>query len=170
MFQICQKTIIIADISPLILMITIIHTLKVKVMSLSHVQLFCDPMDCSLPGSSVHGIFQARVLEWLVISFSRGSSQPRDRTLLSCIAGRCFTIWATRETCSHFDITQTRVVSHTNFIYELSTAFKDFQTSRRDGLKESLWGREQSCLISSHISWSLINCPQGLILPLDCLS
>ena len=38
----------------------------------------CDPMDCSLPGSSVHGIFQAIVLEWIVISFSRGSSQPRD--------------------------------------------------------------------------------------------
>ena len=92
MFQICQRTVIIADISPLILMINIIHTLKVKVMSLSHVQIFCDPMDCSLPGYSVHGIFQARVLEWLAISFSRGSSQPRDRTLLSCIAGRCFTI------------------------------------------------------------------------------
>ena len=39
---------------------------------------FCDPMDCSLPGSSIHGIFQARVLEWVAISFSRGSSQPRD--------------------------------------------------------------------------------------------
>ena len=47
-------------------------------------------MDCSLPGSSVHGIFQARVLEWVAISFSRGSSQPRDRTRVSCIAGRCF--------------------------------------------------------------------------------
>ena len=38
----------------------------------------CDPMDCSLPGSSVHGIFQARVLEWVTVSFYRGSSQPRD--------------------------------------------------------------------------------------------
>ena len=38
----------------------------------------CDPMDCSLPGSSIHGIFQARILEWVAISFSRGSSQPRD--------------------------------------------------------------------------------------------
>ena len=57
----------------------------------------CDPVDCSLPGSSVHGIFQARVLEWIAISFSRGSSQPRDRTQVSCIAGRRFTIWATRE-------------------------------------------------------------------------
>ena len=52
----------------------------------------CNPMDCSLPGSSVHGIFQARILEWVAISFSRGSSQPRDQTPVSCIAGRRFTI------------------------------------------------------------------------------
>ena len=56
----------------------------------------CNPMDCSLPGSSVHGIFQARVLEWVAISFSRGSSWPRDWTRISCIAGRRFTVWATR--------------------------------------------------------------------------
>ena len=43
--------------------------------------VLCDPMDCSPPGSSVHGILQARILEWGAISFSRGSSQPRDRTL-----------------------------------------------------------------------------------------
>ena len=57
----------------------------------------CDPMDCSLPGSSIHRIFQAKVLEWVAISFSRGSSWPRDWTQVSCIAGRRFTIWATRE-------------------------------------------------------------------------
>ena len=57
----------------------------------------CNPMDCSLPGFSVHGIFQARVLEWDAISFSRGSSQPRDQTLVSCIASRRFTVWAMRE-------------------------------------------------------------------------
>ena len=68
-----------------------------EVKSLSHVMTLCDPMDCSLPGSSVHGIFQARVLEWVATSFSRGSSRPRDRTWVSRIAGRCFTIWATRE-------------------------------------------------------------------------
>ena len=51
----------------------------------------CDPMDDSLPGSVVHGIFQARILEWAVIPFSRGSSQPRDGTHISCIAGRFFT-------------------------------------------------------------------------------
>ena len=51
-----------------------------------------DPMDCSLPGSSVHGIFQARVLEWVAISFSRGSSRRRDRTRVSCIPGRHFSL------------------------------------------------------------------------------
>ena len=51
----------------------------------------CDPMDCSPPGSSVHGILQAKILEWVAISFSRRSSQPRDWTLVSCIAGRSFT-------------------------------------------------------------------------------
>jgi len=55
---------------------------------------FCDPMDCSLPGFSVHGIFQARVLEWVAISFSKGSSQAGDWTRVSNIAGRCFTLWA----------------------------------------------------------------------------
>ena len=54
----------------------------------------CDPMDCSLSGSSVHGIFQARVLEWIAISFSRVSSWPRNWTQVSPIAGRLFTIWA----------------------------------------------------------------------------
>ena len=54
----------------------------------------CNPMDCSPPGSSVHGILQARILEWIAIPFSRGSSGPRDQILVSCIAGRFFTIWA----------------------------------------------------------------------------
>ena len=57
----------------------------------------CDPMDCSRPGSSVHEIFQAKILEWVAISFSRGSSQLRDRTRVFCTAGRFFTDWATRE-------------------------------------------------------------------------
>ena len=60
-------------------------------------QTLCDPMDCSLQGSSIHGTFQARVLEWVAISFSRGSSWPRDRAQVSRIVGRCFTLWATRE-------------------------------------------------------------------------
>ena len=64
--------------------------------SLSRVRL-CDAMDCKLQGSSVHEIFQARVLEWVAISFSRGSSRPRDQTQVSCVVGRRFNIWATRE-------------------------------------------------------------------------
>ena len=57
----------------------------------------CDPVDCSPPGYPVHGILQARTLEWVAIPFSVGYSQLRDQTQVSCIAGRCFTIWATRE-------------------------------------------------------------------------
>ena len=55
----------------------------------------CSPLECSLPGSFVHGILQARILEWVTIPFSRGSSLCRDRSL--CTAGRFFTVWATRE-------------------------------------------------------------------------
>ena len=57
----------------------------------------CDPIDCSLPGSSDHGIFQAIVPEWVAISFFRWSSQPRARTWVSRIVDRRSTVWATRE-------------------------------------------------------------------------
>ena len=57
----------------------------------------CDPMDCSLPGFSIHGILQTRIQEWVASLSSRGSSQPRDWTQVSHIAGRFFTVWATRE-------------------------------------------------------------------------
>ena len=59
-------------------------------------QTLLDPMDCSLPGSSVHGVLQARILEWVATPFSSGSSGPGDQTQVSLIAGRFFTIWATR--------------------------------------------------------------------------
>ena len=52
----------------------------------------CHPMDCSPPGSSVHGVLQAKILGWVAIPFSRGSSQPWDHTWVSCTAGRFFTI------------------------------------------------------------------------------
>ena len=70
---------------------------KVKLTVVQSCLTLCDPMDCSPPGSSVHGISQARILEWVAISFSRGSTWPRDQTFISCIAGRFFTVWATRE-------------------------------------------------------------------------
>ena len=61
---------------------------KVEVLVAQLCLTLCDPMDCSLPGSSVHGILQARILEWVAISFSRGSSPPRDWTQVSRIASR----------------------------------------------------------------------------------
>ena len=57
----------------------------------------CDPVDCSSPDSSVHGILQTRTLEWVAIPFSRGSSRPRNQTQISCIAGRFFTVWANKQ-------------------------------------------------------------------------
>ena len=60
---------------------------------------FCKPMVCSPPGSSVHGILQVRILEWVAISFSRGPSQPRDQTQVSWIADGFFIDWATKEVC-----------------------------------------------------------------------
>ena len=65
--------------------------------SLQSCPTLCDPRDGSPPGSPVPGILQARILEWVAISFSRGSSWSRDRTQVSRIGGRCFNLWATRE-------------------------------------------------------------------------
>ena len=64
------------------------NTLRCACVHAKSLQLcltLCDAMDCSLPGSSVHGILQARMLEWIAVPFSRGSSQPRDRTSFSCL-------------------------------------------------------------------------------------
>ena len=71
--------------------------MKVKVLAAQAYLPPCGPMACSPPGSSVHGILQARILEWVAMSFSRGSSQPRDWTQVSHITGRFFTVWATGE-------------------------------------------------------------------------
>ena len=65
---------------------------KMKVLVPQSCLTICDPMDCSPPGSSLCGILQVRILEWVAIPFSRGSSQPRDQTSVSCIAGGFFTI------------------------------------------------------------------------------
>ena len=70
---------------------------KVKVLVTQLCPILFDPLDCSPPGSFVYGILQARILQWVAYPFSRGSSQPRDQTWVSCIAGRFFTIWATWE-------------------------------------------------------------------------
>ena len=81
----------------------------------------CNPMDCSPPGSSVHGILQARILEWVAISFSRGSSWPWDRTQVSCIAGEFFTVWATREMLKRIHLYTER--KYETFLYFRSVQF-----------------------------------------------
>ena len=101
---------------------------------------FCNPMDCILPGSSVHGIFQARVLEWTAISFSWASSRPRNQTRVSRIAGRRFTVWATREawcnlsttgynSLGYWSLIKTprcygKLITWLNFSWQLMSAFK----------------------------------------------
>ena len=83
--------------------------LKVKVLVVQSCPILCDPMDCSMPGSCVHGILRARILEWVAFPFSRGSPQPRDQIQVSHTAGGFFTIWATREASNlrghHFQYT-----------------------------------------------------------------
>ena len=70
--------------------------LKVKVFVAQWCLTLCYPTDCSSSGSSVHGILQARILEWVAIPFSKGSSWPRDRTWVSRFAGRFSTVWPTK--------------------------------------------------------------------------
>ena len=108
-----------------------LRCLRSEVKSLQSCPTLCDPVDCSLPSSSVHGILQARILEWVAISFSRGSSWPRDRTWVSCIGGRSFNLWATREAWSkshqnsgtqHPHLCQgLAICSHSNIQYSISS-------------------------------------------------
>ena len=97
----------------------------------------CDPMDCGLSGSSVHGIFQSRVLEWIVISFSRGSSRPRNQTRVSRIAGRCFTVWATRE--AHGKITVSTTVQ--------SFSLNKWPSYCSKALNSRIWGKKMLILV-----------------------
>ena len=87
-----------------------------RVKSLQLCPTLCDPMDCSPPGSSVQRILQAGILKWVVLSFSRGSSQPRDRTHVSmspALAGRFFTISATWEAQGPLEWVATSFSIHT---------------------------------------------------------
>ena len=83
---------------------------KVKVLVAQSCPTLCNPMDCSLPGSSVHGLLQARILVWVAMPFSRWSSLPRGIIWTSCIADRFFTTWAMREAQCHSSPLQDRVV------------------------------------------------------------
>ena len=106
----------------------------------------CNPMDYSLPGSSVLGILQARVLEWITFPFSRESSQPRDWTWVSCIAGGFFTIWVTREAPMCVSICLKIVFKAKNNL--------SFRLSSKQCKELEKWGAEQC---SEHNSlWSKI--------------
>ena len=103
---------------------------KVKVKVKSCLTLF-NPMDCSLPGSSAHGIFQARIVERVAISFSKRSFQPRDWTQVSHTVGPRFTIWATRE------VQATNQVWTTNEdLMELESQRKDKERQEEDDVTE----------------------------------
>ena len=97
-------TIIWTDAEKYLTKVNTFHDKSVKVLVVQLCLTLWNPMGCSLPGSftwnSLHGILQARILEWVVIPFSMGSSQSRDQTHISCIAGRFFTVWATKEALS----------------------------------------------------------------------
>ena len=74
-----------------------------KVLVAQSCMTLCDPEDCMLPGSSVHGLLQARILGWVAIPLPGGFSWPRDWTRVSCITGRFFTIWATSEALGGYE-------------------------------------------------------------------
>ena len=94
---------------------------------------FRNPMDCSPPGFSIHGIFQAWALEWVAISFSRGSSQPSNWIRVSCIADRHLTIWTTRESNPvNKLLTHTHTEAYTNYYIKM-------------GLPMWLSGKECTC-------------------------
>ena len=85
------------SVETLISALAVQKVMKLKLLVAQLCPTLCNPMNYSLPDSSVHGISQARTLEWAATSFSIRSSQPRDRTQVSGIVGRFFIIWATRE-------------------------------------------------------------------------
>ena len=125
----------------------------------------CHPMDWSLPGSFTHGIFRTRVLEWVAISFSRGSAPPRDRAQVSCIAGRLFTVWATKckkekkhKTCPTTGPTMLRCLLHFNlFTWCLKKAYL-YLSRRAQTLRLSLaWSGSPGKLHlwpSEHLSYT----------------
>ena len=115
----------------------------------------CDNMDCSLPGSSVHGIFQARILEWVSISFSRGTSRPRNWNQVSLILGRRFTIWATREavwiTTNWKILKQKGIPDHLTWL--LRNLYAGLEATLITGHGTTVWfqigkGVHQGCILS----------------------
>ena len=87
---------------------------KKKVLVVQLYPTLCDPIDCSLPGSSLCWLLQARILQWVATPFSRGSSQLRDRTLVSHTAGSFFTLWVTKAAPKSLVISKMQTKSQSN--------------------------------------------------------
>ena len=110
-----------------------------------------DLTDCSPPGSSVHRVLQARILEWVAIPFSKESSWFRDWTWVSCIARRFFTIWATREFEPHIKPhIWTMYLNHINHIICLKRGNFNLQTINTG---ENVEKREPSCSVGENVNW-----------------
>ena len=127
---------------------------QVKVLVAQMCPTLCDPTDCSPPGSSVHGILQARILVWDAMPSSRGPSPPSDRTRVSCITGRFFIIWATKEalwkgTCSQIYLVPTSVLISPNSGCVLFPC--------------QLWGSE--FLLNTSREWFIVSCSSGYLKP-----
>ena len=110
-------------------------------------QTLCDPMDCSPPGSSVHVVLQERILEWVAMSSSRTSSPPRDWTQVSCLAGRFFIVWATREDLPIGDTQSPALSSAVTPHVRTTKGPQQFQTL---GLPWWLCGKESTCQCRRH--------------------
>ena len=119
-------------------------------------------MDCNPSGSSVHRIFQARILEWIAISFSRGSSQPRDGTRVSHTVGRFFTIWATRETHN-----RNTILSPSNLTSEYQYIFLKYQYIIERSFLDSEVGNKDDLFLRNVNSSVTESCPT-LFDPMDC--
>ena len=108
---------------------------------------FCNPMDCGLPGSSVHGILQVRTLEWVAIPFSRRSSRPRDQTQGFCIGRRILYHWATWEAHSHFTRVETEAWKH---MHIQPVVVGPGLTSQSTNRSQQNCGKNLSCFYTSH--------------------
>ena len=138
---------------------------EVKVLIAQSCQTPCNPIDCNPPGSSVHGILQGRILEWVAVLFSKGSSQLRDQTQVSCIAGRSFTVWATREAWWN----ETKYPNEVNFKWNAQHQW----ISRAQCLRARFWKARlpgfvnslavEICLYCLPLNFILFICKMGMI-------